>query len=55
MEKYKFNITVLGEGDSIDDAFQNAIESFCTDPENSIDGEVIYVAVDKDGKEEPAN
>ena len=47
MEKYKFNITLVGTGASVDDAFQNAIESFCATPEDAIEGEVIYVSVDK--------
>lgn len=55
MEKYKFNLTIVGEGETIDDAFQNAIDSFCSDPEATIDGEVIYVASDKDEEKEIDN
>ena len=51
MSTYKFNFTVVGSGGDLDDAFQNAIDNFCADPGNAIDGEVIYVAVDSVNEE----
>ena len=51
MEKYSFNITLMGAGEDVDDAFQNAINSFCESPEDAIEGEVIYVKVDKNNED----
>ena len=52
MSTYKFNFTVAGTGKSIDDAFQDAVDSFCKDPGNAIEGEVIYAAVDSFAEKE---
>jgi hypothetical protein len=47
MPTYKFNFTVIGSGFDIDAAFQNAIDNFCEDPGDAIEGEVVYAAVEK--------
>ena len=52
MSTYKFNFTVAGTGQSIDDAFQDAIDSFCKDPGDAIEGEVIYAAGDSIAEKE---
>jgi|ETNvirnome_2_300_1030623.scaffolds.fasta_scaffold341900_1 hypothetical protein len=40
---YEFNITIAGEGSSVDEAFQNALDTFKENPEIAIQEEVIYV------------
>ena len=40
--KYQFNITIEGEGVTVDEAFQNAIDNFNKDPRLAIKEEVIY-------------
>ena len=48
--KYQFNITIEGEGVTVDEAFQNAIDNFNKDPRLAIKEEVIYT---KRAKVEP--
>jgi len=40
--KYQFNITIEGEGVTVNEAFQNAIDKFNKDPHLAIKEEVIY-------------
>tara|TARA_R110002020_G_scaffold50716_6_gene143192 strand:+ start:47695 stop:47877 length:183 start_codon:yes stop_codon:yes gene_type:complete len=44
MKEYEFNITIVGIGDDVDDAFKNALKKLSEDPESSIVSEVIYVS-----------
>lgn len=46
MKKYEFNITVEGVGETVDEAFQRALDALKKDPEAAITNEVVYVAVD---------
>tara|TARA_Y100000593_G_C4059652_1_gene213759 strand:- start:14 stop:181 length:168 start_codon:yes stop_codon:yes gene_type:complete len=39
---YQFNITIEGKGETVDEAFQNAIDSFNKDPGLAIKEEVIF-------------
>ena len=45
MDEYEFNITIVGVGTDVDEAFKNALEQLHADPELTIVSEVIYVAV----------
>ena len=42
--EYEFNITVVGTGKDVDDAFQDVLDTFKSDPMSIIKGEVVYVA-----------
>ena len=44
MKEYEFNITIVGTGADVDDAFKNALKKLNEDPESSIVSEVIYVS-----------
>ena len=48
MNTYEFNITVIGTGNDVDDAFQDVLESLKVDPMSIIRGEVVYVAKSKE-------
>ena len=50
---YEFSITVVGTGETVDDAFQNALDELSVDPYSVITNEVIYVVGGKVGEEEP--
>ena len=50
---YEFSITVIGTGETVDDAFQNALDELSVDPYSVITNEVIYVVGGKVGEEEP--
>ena len=39
---YEFNITILGSGDCIDEAFQSALDNLKEKNSDAIVGEVIY-------------
>jgi len=43
MNRYEFNITVVGVGNSVDEAFSNVLESLREDPEAAIINDVVYV------------
>ena len=43
MNRYEFNITVVGVGNSVDAAFSNVLESLREDPEAAIINDVVYV------------
>ena len=40
---YEFCLTVIGIGNSIDEAFQDALDQLKENPNEAIKGEVIYV------------
>lgn len=52
---YDFNITIAGEGLSVDEAFQNALDTFKENPEIAIQEEVIYVVRKEEAGEENKN
>ena len=45
MQSYEFNITVVGFGANVDEAFSDALKRLSEDAESAIKGEVIYVSV----------
>ena len=45
MKSYEFNITVIGTGKDVDDAFSNALNKLSEDAGSAIEGEVIYVSI----------
>jgi len=50
---YEFCLTVVGTGNDIDEAFQNALDLLKENPNEAIKGEVIYVNLStKDSNEE---
>ena len=51
MKSYEFNITVVGTGEDVDDAFSNALDKLSMDAGSAIKGEVIYVALCDEKKE----
>jgi len=42
---YEFSITIIGNGESVDEAFQSALDNLSNDPYSVITNEVIYVIV----------
>ena len=56
---YEFNITVLGSGDDVDEAFQDALYSIANDASNAVQGEVVYAllkgVVDEDKEDDELN
>jgi len=52
MKRYEFNITVIGYGESVDEAFNDVLDSLMKDPESSIINEVVYVISNDDSQEE---
>ena len=47
MDEYEFNITVLGTGECVDSAFQDALDKLSENPFDCIMGEVVYVNKNK--------
>ena len=45
MQSYEFNITIVGNGNDVDEAFSNALRRLSEDAESAIKGEVIYVSL----------
>jgi len=43
--QYEFNITVVGNGRDVDEAFSDALKRLSEDAESCIKGEVIYASV----------
>jgi hypothetical protein len=52
MNRYEFNITVVGYGESVDEAFSNVLDSLKENPEEAITNEVVYVITNNDNQEE---
>jgi len=42
---YEFCITIVGEGSDVDEAFQNALDRMKDNPNEAIEGEVVYAKV----------
>jgi hypothetical protein len=55
MNRYEFNITVAGNGESVDEAFANVLDSLKEDPAAAIINEVVYVIANNDNQEESDN
>ena len=55
MPKYEFNITIIGAGPDLDQAFKNAIDSLTKDPDSTIVNEVIYVVQNNNESENTIN
>jgi hypothetical protein len=53
MKRYEFSIVVTGYGESVDEAFNEILDSLREDPEAAITNEVVYVIVAEEKKEEP--
>lgn len=51
MNRYEFNITVVGYGEVVDEAFANVLDSLKEDPEAAIINEVVYVIANNDNQE----
>jgi len=49
--RYEFNLVVAGYGESVDEAFNNVLNSLQENPEAAIINEVVYVAVEDVGDE----
>ena len=45
MQSYEFNITIVGSGSDVDEAFSNALNKLSEDAGAAIKGEVIYVSI----------
>ena len=43
MNEFEFNITVVGTGNDVDEAFENALWLLAQNPNEVIKGEVVYV------------
>ena len=55
---YEFNITILGSGDCIDEAFQSALDNLKEKNSSAIVGEVIYTicrGIEEEGLEEDSD
>jgi len=55
MKEYEFNITIVGTGADVDDAFKNALKMLSEDPELSIVSEVIYVSKEDSNSDESSD
>lgn len=42
---YEFNITIIGSGESVDEAFQSALDSLKEANSDAIVGDVVYTAI----------
>lgn len=51
-KRYQFNLTVVGFGETVDDAFDDALDALKEDPSAAITNEVVYVLVDEDKGED---
>ena len=49
-QRYEFNLVVAGYGESVDEAFNNVLNSLQENPEAAIINEVVYVAVEDVGE-----
>jgi len=43
LQRYEFNLVVVGYGESVDEAFNEILNSLKEDPEAAITNEVVYV------------
>tara|TARA_R110002020_G_scaffold32729_5_gene100354 strand:- start:161 stop:343 length:183 start_codon:yes stop_codon:yes gene_type:complete len=52
LQRYEFNLVVVGYGESVDEAFNEVLDSLKEDPEAAITNEVVYVVVNEEEQEE---
>ena len=52
LQRYEFNLVVVGYGESVDEAFNEILNSLKEDPEAAITNEVVYVVVNEEEQEE---
>tara|TARA_R110001583_G_scaffold90353_5_gene232205 strand:+ start:363 stop:545 length:183 start_codon:yes stop_codon:yes gene_type:complete len=52
LQRYEFNLVVVGYGESVDEAFNEILDSLREDPESAIINEVVYVIVNEEDQEE---
>ena len=52
LQRYEFNLVVVGYGESVDEAFNEILNSLKEDPEAAIANEVVYVIVNEEDQEE---
>jgi len=52
LQRYEFNLVVVGYGESVDEAFNEILNSLREDPEAAIINEVVYVIVNEEEQEE---
>jgi len=52
LQRYEFNLVVVGYGESVDEAFNEILDSLREDPEAAIINEVVYVVVNEEDQEE---
>jgi len=52
LQRYEFNLVVVGYGESVDEAFNEILNSLKEDPEAAITNEVVYVIVNEEDQEE---
>jgi len=52
LQRYEFNLVVVGYGESVDEAFNEILDSLREDPEAAIINEVVYVIVNEEEQEE---
>ena len=51
--RYEFSLVMVGYGKSVDEAFNNVLNSLKEDPEATIVNEVVYTVVNNDSCEVP--
>ena len=52
LQRYEFNLVVVGYGESVDEAFNEILNSLREDPESAIINEVVYVIVNEEDPED---
>ena len=52
LQRYEFNLVVAGDGESVEEAFSEILDSLREDPEAAIINEVVYVIVNEEEQEE---
>ena len=51
LQRYEFNLVVVGYGESVDEAFNEILDSLREDPEAAIVNEVVYVVVNEEDED----
>ena len=52
LQRYEFSLVVVGYGESVDEAFNEVLDSLRENPEAAIINEVVYVIVNEEEQEE---
>jgi len=56
LQRYEFSLVMVGYGESVDEAFNEVLDSLRENPEAAITNEVVYVIaneMDEEEQEEP--